>query len=274
MNVYLVIVLVLASNLLLKANNKKVDIIIVNNDTIPIVKINIDHYLTSQGVQLNNLKKEIPVQIDQVYWTEWFIEHDSLFLQSVHFYLPQSKRDSLNMKVFGNTSLVKNRIFSDFLSDTITGKLGSLMRAYGYNSIYEKERVFCIDSGIVVFDTVYINVINDSSRISRVSIEQACRNIVVKLEDRVNWIYLKKIYKNEYSYVLINFLVDEHGKLQDATCLRSNEVLCNDIVSYLYDLPLFEVIKSKGRPWEESYQLSLYFDFRKKKINGNLTLLY
>ena len=202
------------------------DLIIINNDTLPLYSLPLEKYLNENNISPNIFDNYgFSTGCYRSYRAIWKLQNDSLFLVALNSCLS----DSINIpfSLIFEDDILHNNIFANWLTDTLWIETGNKIfyDHIGWGWYYDREKAIKISKGVAINITEYdyshkifiseINTDNFSLKDhyckkinwENIPVPESEIKIIVNLNSDTSYVihnmnYADKIYENEALRVL------------------------------------------------------------------------
>ena len=198
-------------------------------------------------------------RIDVDFRNRLVVEKDSLFIEGVSI-VSREKEVSGTLKEF-------NKKFLKCISDTIRINVGRTIRkCLNCKNTTLFERLLIVNSGIVVADNLYTNIILNDSLLDRSSEDAVLTNILSRINAEFDWDFkLKK--KEHFKYLTFEIIINRYGEIDSVIPLHSKpSPLENKITNTLKSMKNWELRLKYGALIAEKFIIKLKLDFDNKSV--------
>lgn len=191
------------------------------------------------------------------------IINDSLFFSGTNIIAKKGGQSDSNLN---------NKIYLNCIADTIRINIGEVIReCYNCRSITSQERVLIINNGILVSDSLYKNILNDSSKLSRKNEIDVQENFLNYIGKRIEWNKVEKFERKQQPVLLrLTISIDENGTskvFSSASIASEAEIYISELVK---QMPKWEQRFHYGKPIGEVFTLVLKLNSELHKISGTI----
>lgn len=234
------------------------DYLIYNEDTLAIFSNPLETYF-QQHPNIKNPFSELPLLATgcwRGYIAYWELRNDSLFLKDI--YRDKIKFDIAQVITDRDTN---NDVFADWVNQDIPHPYGNLVYYIhdAYLSIYEFEKVFHLEAGILKSTIIYDN---SKSRRSKYILNS---NLLTKyIEDNIDYSKLPKIEKP--IRVIVNITgSDNNGKINETDIPRKrNDIFDEEAIRIIKSIPEWDVIYKRGERYQQAWSIPVIFKPQEK----------
>ena len=236
------------------------DYLIDHGDTIAIFSNPLEGYFELEGSrEISGFKTCGSTACWRGYVAYWELRHDSLFLTGIeacHLSCDSAVHSDLGA-MFG-AQYSNGAVFADWVSFEVIHPFGEQIKYIhqGYDSIFEYERGYCFEEGLLAGLSLYDN------RKSRQSIYTIKPDtLYAHILQTIDWTLVEQPEKKDKTRVIIGFKVNDNGHLIDVRILRGlNPILDNEAKRVIESIPYWDVYFRRGKAIAMSWVLPISFD--------------
>ncbi|GAB5551538.1 MAG: hypothetical protein Sapg2KO_11290 [Saprospiraceae bacterium] len=196
----------------------------------------------------------------------WELRNDSLFLLKIagcSFNEETDEQADLHL-LFPERETEKN-IFADWLDGLIFNPYGERLHYehMGYASIYQYERVFTFQKGILKKIKVHQN------KVLKSPLSDNTDSLLHFLFQNIHWNELPELQEGAQAKVLVQFKTDQNGHIQLPKIVRSSgQVYETETLRLLKQLAFWNTYVRRGEVLDYTWTLPINFDpaFYRKKL--------
>ena len=228
------------------------DVMYYDNDTLIVNQIPLEpefkQFIKSESVNLmecSTMKCDIGYRI-------WELRNDSLFLIKI---VNCCGKESLNKKSQNllMASYQKNEVFAHWLNHAVDNQYGTLIANVAERLIYEFDREFIVEDGILK------EIISYDNRASRKSVYFENKDSLSKTLCRlINWDLIEQNNCDLDKTIVANFWVNQDRKAEDIKIYRGQNEACEaEIKRVIERFPEFDLYLKKGKPIDMRWNLPI-----------------
>ncbi len=254
------ILLLSLSGVNLHANSYVKDLLVFKNDTLLINQIplnsNLEKLLQSSTIN----KKECSTLNCLDGYRIWELRNDSLFLREILNCCGDKllNKDSVDLL---DACYGQDELFAAWINKRIYNQFGQLIKTMFDYRIYEYDREFVIENGVLQ------EIVNHDNRKSKESIYSKNPELLSNywLEE-IDWDFIKQNNIEEKRIVVIRFEVDEEGRPINLKVMKGvNEACDAEILKAVKNIPEWDRYYMKGELLSIKWNLPIYLDGRYEK---------
>lgn len=239
----------------LSANNYVKDLLIFEADTLTINQSILD-------TTIGELIKTNSINLDECKYLNcldgyrvWELRNDSLFLSELRNCCGNGllNMDSVNLL---KEEFRQDEVFANWRSDTLYNQHGQLIKNVSSRLIYEYDREFIIENGLLK------EIKNYDNRKSQESIySEHPKKLTEFWFETINWEIIEKCNSEKKKRIILRFEADENGNAINIEVPRGvNEDCDEEIVNALKKLPGWDRYYVKGKMLPLKWNLPVMLD--------------
>ena len=264
----------------LTASPQQPDFIIYNGDTIPIYNLILEQYLNKTKLEENEslfgltFRDGASLNCWRGYQAIYQIENDSLYLKHIISCGELNSNDSLDqtaslsrIKVLFENKIINNRVHLDWHSGDISLPNGELLRWDGvFHKTFINEILISIKNGVITETIEIENYVDDPKRLDRYDYYSPLFTIYKNVKKKLKWRDLPD--DGRFWWEDFQVTIGKDGKISEVLNLEEDAEpeYALAVKESLSDLS-WDIIKKAGKPIEQSYILSLEFDFLFRRVS-------
>ncbi len=236
------------------------DFLIYQGDTLPIYTNPLEAYFENHP-RPNSLFYEIGLvstATHRGYIAYWELQNDSLFLLKL-----QGKSGNIDLSLIFKDREITNKIFANWYSYSILHPYGRLLHYEhnGYASIYEFEKDFTFEKGMLINTKIY-----DNSKLQKSEYTTNLKLLKDFLHKSINYENLPESDSLKRCVYVSIHSVNENGKITDVKVIRGvNELYDKEAVRIVKSIPKWDIIYRHGKQEQQVWSIRIDFDLTKKK---------
>jgi hypothetical protein len=185
----------------------------------------------------------------------WELKNDSLFLIEL-----QGDSSKIDLSLIFKDRDTKGKIFADWYNFPILNPYGKLLfyEHMGYGSIYEFEKEFSFDKGILTNIKTY-----DNSKSIKSIYTQDQKLLLEYIQSHIDYSTIPKPSKPVKVFIQIA-KSDENGKIDSVVVLRGyNKIYDKEAIRVIKSIPEWDVIYSHGEFIYRTWMIPVVFEKKK-----------
>ena len=240
------------------ATGQEPDYLIYKGDTLPIFSNPLENYFETHK-RPDKIFEEYGINSTACwrgYIAYWELTNDSLFLLKI-----QGGSDKIEFSLIFKERNTPNKIFAEWFNNSILNPYGKQIyyEHMGYNSIYEFEREFVFDKGILQDINIYDN---SKSKKSKYTIDNGL--LMDYIKENINNSLLPDSVNQARVIVLIT-KTTEAGQIDSVSIARGfNETLNKEAMRVVKSIPEWDVLYWHGKPFNLVWAIPVLFERKKE----------